>query len=390
MKILIAHNYYQQAGGEDTAVQFEVELLRNHGHEVSFFKAYNEDFNKLNIPSKFRNIWSWDWSKNSYSLIHEECLRFKPDIAHFHNTFFMMTPSVYSACKNLGVPVVQTLHNFRLFCSNALFYRDGHVCEECLQHSLYRGIRYGCYRDSRVLTAAVVKMLKEYRRRRIWEKEIDAYIALSEFSRQKFIEGGLPSEKIYVKGNSVLQNPARERESGGDYFVFAGRLSQEKGVGVLLEAFKNVPQATLVLLGEGALKPWVANYVNKHNLKNVSLQGFLPKEEYLAVLNKAKALILPSRCYENFPLTIVEAFSLGIPVIASRHGPIPELVEDGSTGFLFAAGDSKELALKIMQACEDPEKLSAMSENARSKFIHDFSPEKNYEQLMSIYSQVRS
>jgi len=389
MKILVAHNHYQQAGGEDAVARAEVEMLRAHGHDVLYVEFSNKDFNDLSLPSKINNVLSWGWSQKAHDLMQDHCVSFSPDIAHFHNTFFMMTPSVYSACQSRGVPVIQTLHNYRLLCSNGLFYRQGHVCEECLGHSFDRAVKYGCYRNSRVLSWAVVNMLKKHWQERTWQEKVDAFIVSNEFARDKCIEGGLPEEKIFVKPNSVTYDPG-VRQEVGDYFVFAGRLSEEKGIMVALEAFKLLPNQKLIVMGDGPLKVDAADYIKKYGLKNVQLLGQLEKKEYYEGLKKAKALIVPSLCYEQYTLVAVEAFACGVPVIASRLGSMKEIVIDHHTGLLFEPGDPKDLAEKIDFLSKNSTGILAWGQEARRSFENKFLAQKNYEKLISLYQQVQA
>jgi len=388
MKILVGHNHYQQAGGEDAVAASEVQMLRAQGHDVLYVEFDNKDFNDLSAPAKFQNVLSWDWSKKAYEIIRQHCISFNPDVAHFHNTFYMMTPAVYSACQSMKVPVVQTLHNFRLLCSNGLFYRQGKVCEECLSHTLKRGIKYGCYRHSRVLTWAVVNMLEKHWKQRTWHNKVDRFIALTDFARGKFIEGGLPGERIVVKSNSIAIDPGC-RERAGEHFVFAGRLSEEKGIKVVLEAFRYLPNEKLMVMGDGPLKLDCENYIKKYGLQNIQLLGHLDKKDYYETLKKAKALIVPSRLYENFPVVIIEAFACGVPVIASRLGSMKEIVVEGQTGLLFDPGVSKDLIQKINDLSQNPSGMIAWGQEARRLFESKHSAEINGKELISIYQQLR-
>jgi len=387
MKILIGHNHYQQPGGEDVVAQSEVDMLRQHGHDVLFLECDNKDFNDLSVASKMQNFLSWGWSKEAYERILNHCINFKPDVAHFHNTFFMMTPSVYSACKSMGVPVVQTLHNFRLLCANGLFFRQGHVCEECRSHSLRTGIKYGCYRHSRVLTWGVVRMLEEHWQQDTWQHKVDLFIALNDFARGKFIEAGLPAEKICVKPNSLAFDPG-PRDNVGDYFVFAGRLTEEKGISVVLEAFKYLPAEKLMVMGDGPLKASSQNYIKKYGLQNIRLLGHLEKAAYYEIFKKAKAVIVPSLWYEQYTLVIIEALACGIPVIASRLGSLQEIVVDNQTGLLFNPGDVQDLIQKINMLTNNSSGIRAWGKAARSVFEGKFSAQMNYEKLMSLYLSV--
>jgi len=388
MKILIGHNHYQQPGGEDAVAKAEVEMLRDHGHDVLFLEFENSGFKALSITSKVHNVLSWGWSQQAYEIVRAHCESFKPEIAHFHNTFYMMTPSVYSACKAAGVPVIQTLHNYRLLCPNGLFYRQGHVCEECMDHSLKSAIKYGCYRNSRVLSWAVVNMLEKHRKEGTWHNKIDLFIAINEFARAKFIEGGLPGEKIFVKPNSIAFDPGL-REATGDYFVFAGRLSEEKGIKLLLDTFRSLPEEKLIVMGDGPLMDDCKEHTKKNGMQNIQMMGHLNKREYYSILKKAKALIVPSLSYEQYTLVAVEAFACGVPVIASRLGSMKELVDDGRTGLLFEPGDLKDLAQKITLLNNDISGALAWGKEARRVFEAKFSTGSNYERLITLYQQVK-
>jgi len=389
MRILVGHNHYQQLGGEDTVVESEIELLRSHGHEVLLMEMSNKDFNGLPLIQKIKNILTWDWSKDSYRLLKRKCQEFRPDIAHFHNTFFMMTPSVYDSCREMGVPVVQTLHNYRLLCSNALFFRQGKPCEECLTFSLRRGIRYGCYRGSRLLTWGVVRMLEKHWKKHTWTIKIDALIVLTDFVRQKLITGGIPAGNISVKSNFILSDPGM-RGDYQPYFVFAGRLSEEKGVRVLLEAFKRLPTVKLVIMGDGPLKAEMDDFIKNHKLLNIRMAGFLKKNQYWQMIKGSAAVIVPSICYENFPMTIVEAFACGVPVIASRLGNMQTVVEDQKIGLLFKAFDSSDLAEKVRLLVSDSKLVRTLGLAAREEYIGKYTPENNYQQLMQIYDKARN
>ena len=387
MRILIGHNHYQQFGGEDAAVGLEIELLRSRGHEVLLVEMSNKDFNRLSLPRKIKNILSWDFSPESYQLIKRKCQEFRPDIAHFHNTFFMMTPGVYDACRELDVPLVQTLHNFRLLCSNALFFRHGRPCEECLTFSLRRGIRYGCYHGSRWLTWAVVRMLEKHWKKRTWGLKIDALIVFSDFFRQKLIMAGIPAENIWIKPNFIFPDPG-VRQNYQPYFVFAGRLSEEKGLRVLLEAFKHLPEVKLIIMGDGPLKKEAIGFIKRHKLFNIELKGFLQEEAYWSMIKAATAVIVPSICYENFPMLMVEAFACGVPVIASRLGSMQTIVEDKKTGMLFKACDADDLAEKVRQLVSNGDLVRTLGLKAREEYLGKYTSECNYQQLRKVYESA--
>jgi glycosyltransferase involved in cell wall biosynthesis len=260
MKILVVHNHYQQPGGEDTTVEQEAVLLRDAGHQVIVYRRSNHEvdsfnvFNKLTLPARF--IWASDAVQDLRRLIQQE----KPDIAHFHNTHFMISPAAYSACSEMCIPVVQTLQNYRLFCPNALFFRDGHICEDCVGKTLaWPGIVHACYRGSRLQSAMVASTIAVHRWFKTWTDKVAVYVAPTGFVRQKFIQGGLPADKIAVKPNFVYPDPGCE-PSPGDGALFVGRLSPEKGLRALLAAWEQLAgKVSLKIVGDGPLESEVAS-----------------------------------------------------------------------------------------------------------------------------------
>jgi glycosyltransferase involved in cell wall biosynthesis len=390
MRILIVHNAYQEAGGEDVVFEQERRLLSRNGHHVVTYERSNHEldaYSNLQRVGMLKQIISADDSKCEIG----EILRTeKPDLAHVHNTFMMVSPSVYEVCREEGVPVIQTLHNYRLLCPAAILYRDGHVCEECSDHGLLRSICHGCYRDSRAATAAVALMLQVHRAQRTWQDSVDGYVALTEFSRQKFIEGGLPSSKIHVKPNFVHPDPG-ERTVAGDYAIFAGRLSEGKGIQTLLEAWELLASSIpLVVVGDGPLRAALEEETKQKNMKHVTFRGRLDVTETRMAMKRAAFLIVPSVWYETFSLNIAEAFACGTPVICSRLGAMEENVADHRTGLHFTAGDAKDLAQKVEWAWTHPGELALMGKEARREYENRFTPEKNYARLMEIYEQTVS
>jgi len=322
------------------------------------------------------------------SLIKEE----RPDIAHFHNIWYLISPSGYYACKDAGLSVIQTLHNFRFFCANGLLMRDSKVCEGCVGRLPWRAIAHGCYRDSRLysLPIAIVEAFHKYIG--TWKNKIDAYIALTEFGKKKFVECGLPGKKIFVKPN-FLPNPPKPEYSHNGYAAYLGRLSVEKGLDTLVEAFKRLESLTdhslvLKLIGDGPLRKEIEDKLKDDSISNVELTGRKDFDECIRVLKSTRLVIMPSLCYEGFPMTIREAFACGKPVIASRLGALAELVEDGKTGLLFEPGNPKDLASKIKWMLDNESACIEMGKNARRVFEEKYTAEKNYEMLMKIYGSV--
>jgi glycosyltransferase involved in cell wall biosynthesis len=390
MRILLVHNSYQQHGGEDTVVRQEKHLLERSGHDVVLYHQSNDaileysSFERLTLP--MRAVWSTDSRRRIESLIKQH----RPEVVHVHNTFVVLSPSIYSACKENGIPVVQTLHNYRLICPAATFLRNGNVCEECIDHSLWRSVRYGCYHGRRSHSAMTALMLAVHRGRGTWKEEVTCYIALSEFARSKFLDAGFSADNIFVKPNFVYPDPgARGRQlpvfSCG-YALFVGRLSPEKGAHVLLSAWQRLQTAIpLFIIGDGPERPKLEAEVARLGLSNVHFCGFRDRTETLAAMKAANFLVFPSTWYEPFGMTVVEALACGTPIICSRVGAIPEMVEDGRTGLHFSPGDSDDLAEKVRWAWSHPERLRLMRNEARNEFERKYTAEKNYPTLMRIY-----
>jgi glycosyltransferase involved in cell wall biosynthesis len=385
MKVLIIHNIYQQPGGEDIVAGQEAALLRQAGHEVIEYRRSNHEitalslWDKLTLPKQV--IWSGDSVRDLRALIHEE----KPHIAHFHNTFLMISPSAYHVCQEMGIPVVQTLHNYRFLCPRADFFRNGHICEECLGKTPpWPGIVYGCYHGSRAQTTVVATMLTIHRWLKTWDEQVDAYIALTEFARQKFIQGGLPAEKIMLKPNFVDPDPGM-REGIGDYALFVGRFSPEKKVLTLLKAWEKIEGIPLKLVGGGAQELQIRQFPREFALEKVEFLGRRTRDQVFALMKKARVLIFPSEWYEAFPLVLAEAFACGVPVVATRLGVMAEIVEEGRTGLFFTPGDSDDLSAKVRWAFTHPQEMAQMGRRARQEFEAKYTGERNREGLLNIY-----
>jgi glycosyltransferase involved in cell wall biosynthesis len=373
MRILLVHNAYQQRGGEDSVVDAEVSMLRDRGHNVELFFRKNDDINTMGRVHLVRETL---WSQRAQNELTNHIAQFIPDIVHVHNTFPLISPSIYWAAAQQKIPVVQTLHNFRLLCPQAMFLREGRVCEKCLGRLPLPGIIHGCYRESRSQTTVLTGMLTLHRAIGTWQNKVTRYIALNEFCRQKFIDGGLPAARIAIKPNFVdFPAPQMQSRSG---FLFVGRLSAEKGISVLAEAATLVA-ADIRVAGVGP----ESHLLN--DLTGITRLGELSGQEVREQMGRAMALILPSIWYENFPRTLVEALGCGLPVIASRIGALAELVQDGVTGLLFSPGDSQSLAEKMNWALANPEAMSRMGLAARATYERLYTADRNYEQLLSIY-----
>lgn len=386
MRVVIAHNFYQQAGGEDQCVAAEIAMLRAHGHEVVEYSISNDLINGMNrCDLAARTL----WSRPAFAQLRDIFRSLQPELVHFHNTFPLISPSGYYAARAEGVRVVQTLHNFRLCCANALLFRDGAVCESCLHKAVpWPGVIHRCYRDSRLASAAVAGMLGMHRALGTWWKAVDVYIALTEFSRRKLAESGLPPERIVVKSNFAHPDPGLG-EGGGGYAIFVGRLSTEKGLDTALHAWDQLGGILpLKIVGDGPLAPEVRAAAARN--PSIQYMGKLPLASVYDLIGDATALLLPSRCYENFPRVIVEAFAKGTPVIVPHLGAMAEIVEDARNGLHFRAGDFNDLAGKVRQIVADPLGRSRMRRAAREDFQNRYTAAANYNALISIYDRAVS
>lgn len=383
-KILLIHNRYQEPGGEDAVFAAEGAMLRQRGHEVVEHIEDNHRINEMSRPSvAVDTIWSRSSHRKISELLHQE----RPDIVHCHNTFPLVSPAAYYAARAHRVPIVQTLHNYRLLCPNALFSRDGRVCEDCMGKFIpWPGIRHACYRRSRSQTLATAAMLATHRLAGSWTRMVDAFIALTEFSRRKFIQGGLPADRISVKPNFVLPDPGPGEHRGG-YALFVGRLSSEKGIETLIRAWERLSiQIPLRIVGDGPLASYVAQAAGRHS--GIDWLGRRPASDVYDLMGDARAVIVSSELYETFGRVVIEAYAKATPVIGANIGAIAELIEHGRTGLLFSPGDATSLATEVEWAWAHHDKVAAMGRHARSKFEAKYTAEHNYEMLMEIYDQA--
>ena len=388
MKICLVHNSYEQRGGEDVVFEQERENLSRGGHDVIAYHRSNSEIKSLTPLTQLSlvkdSVWSTGARKEFAQLLDREA----PDIVHVHNTFFMISPSIYSACRERGIPVVQTLHNFRWICPAYTLYRNGSVCEDCLNGSLWNGIYHGCYRGSRTATAAVALILGWHRLLKTWDDCVDCYIALTEFSREKFIAAGLQPAKIVVKPNFVEFDPG---PGAGDrkYALYAGRLSAEKGLDTLLAACESVPpDCPLQIIGDGRERAALEVQVRQKNILNITFRGFLSRSETIAAVKAARFVVVPSKWYEGFPMVIAEAMACGTPVICSCLGAMKEIVDDRRTGLHFNPGDVDDLAQKMAWAWDFPAEMSRLGHAARREYELRYTAERNLTLLMEIYEKA--
>lgn len=379
-KILIVHNYYQIPGGEDTVVENEKKMLEDHGHEVILYTRNNSELNIFSKRQKALLPVSTVFNFQTYREVKAMIKKEQIDIVHVHNTLNLISPSVYYAAFSCKVPVVQTIHNFRLLCPGATFYRDGHVCEKCLKKGLFCAVKHSCYRGSRIQTLACVISTTLHRMFGTYGKL--NYICLTEFNKEKLLHlKQIKKDKVYVKPNAVTaaENviPRKDRDNK---FVYVGRLEEIKGIDRLLEAWKylGADAPELYMCGKGPLEEWCRTYIEEHHLDKVHLMGFVPNEQVKQLIGESKALILPTQVYEGFPMTIAESYACGTPVIGSDLGNTGSLIEEGISGWKFPHHSSEALA-------ECVRKAEGFTEEFPEKIRKKYSIEENYRILKEIY-----
>lgn len=368
--------------------ELEIEMLRARGHQVTTYFLRNDEIRLDGMRTKLVLLKDSIWSANSHREMTSLLLSFKPDVVHVHNTFPRVSPSIYSACAAAEVPVVQTLHNYRMFCPAGTFFRDGHICEACLEGEVWRGVVHGCYRSSRTASAAAALVQSAHRRLDVWGGGIARYVALTRFSQEKFIQGGVPPARIRVKPNFVHPDPGYG-DDAGRYALFVGRLSPEKCVDTLLEAWSLIKQdIPLLIAGDGPeFEPLRLN-AGRRGLDAVHFLGPLTRPEVLALMREARFLVFSSGWYENFPMVIAESFASGIPVVCPRLGAMQELVANHRTGLHYGPADAGQLAEKVIWAWTHPQETRAMGREARNEYDAKYTAEKNYPILMDIYEEA--
>jgi glycosyltransferase involved in cell wall biosynthesis len=382
MRILFVHNRYLIRAGEDAVWQSEQRLLLERGHEVITYTRDNREIVKLSsLRIGLRAVWSAD----DYSAVRETIRRQRPDVVAIHNFFPLISPAVYYAARAEKAPVVQTLHNFRLLCLGSYLFRDGKVCEDCLGKLVpWPGILHGCYRQDRIVSSGVAAMLTAHKALGSWRRMVDVYVALTDFEKAKYIEGGFPAEKIVVKPNFVFLDPGMGKGEG-KYALYVGRLSAEKGLDTMIAAWKELGQIVpLKIVGDGVLAGRVAEAAGKNPA--IEYLGEKSGGEVAELIKRASFLIFPSRWYEGLPMTIIESYASGTPVIAAKLGSMNSLIEHGRIGLHFRPGDVVDLIKQVKWAVSHPAELDAMRANARDEFESRYTPDSNYKTLMNVYN----
>jgi len=392
MRILLVHNFYGSTApsGENAVYLAEKGLLAGYGHKVLEFTRHSDEIRSRGALGTLRAALAVPWNPFAVGGLRRLLEQEQPDVMHVHNTFPLLSPAIFRAGRGSKTATVLTLHNYRIFCAVAIPLRDGMPCTECIdKRSIIPALRYGCYRQSRLATIPLAIMISLHRKIGTWHKDVDAFIALTEFQKNKMIEGGLPSDSIHVKPHFYPDPPQPVPwEARDPRIVFIGRLSKEKGVHVLIEAWRRwgLDAPLLDIIGDGPERSFLEREAVRSDIKEkINFYGQVPFPETQDMLSRSRLLVLPSLCFEGFPMVIREAFSLGIPVAASRLGSIPCIVAEGVNGRLFIPGDPDDLYRVVKELWTEQEGLSRMAKAARAEFEDKYTAEKNYNRLMEIY-----
>lgn len=377
MKILIVHNTYQVRGGEDSVLASEHALLLAKGNDVRLYSVNNDSVGSL--IGKVITAAGTIFSISQYVKFRRRLKVEKPDVVHVHNYFPILSPAIFYACKHVGIPVVHTLHNYRAICPTALLMYGGSVVEKSIAGSSWWAVPKKVYRGSRLGTLVLTIMIEVHKKIGTWQHSVDRFITLTEFQKNKYMAAGWPGHKLAVKPNFVADVSKDTLAPCEGSAIFIGRLSGEKGIFILNEAWKNI-NFPLLIIGDGE-----ELYCNS---KWITLAGKKDKKYVLGAINSSRFVVVPSVCYEGFPLAVVESFSCGKPVLCSRLGSMEEIVKDGETGLHFNPGNPQDLAIKAQWLIDNPEECLRMGRNAREEYLKKYAAEKNYEMLMDIYQQA--
>lgn len=377
------HNAYARRGGEDEVVRRESRMLAHAGLDVRVAIASNQGLEApgRTLATAVRLPYSRSSMRRTLQLLRE----FEPDLVHLHNPFPLLTPSVLDACEQAGVPVVHTLHNYRYFCANGVMLRQGRPCDLCLHGSELHGVLSACYRDSRLGSLAVARMIRRHRRRRTWQRKVFSFIAPSGFSRRILSDAGLPAGRITVKPHFVDTPVASPKHRDRTYAAYVGRLSVEKGIASLLEAWAGM-DCELRIAGDGPLRGQVERAAQRD--PTIRYLGPLARDGVDEVLGSAAFLVFPSILPETFGMTVIESYAQATPVLVSRLGGQAELVREGQTGLLFTAGDSQDLAAKAADLLSENDRRLQMGDHARSEYETRYTPEYNLDRLLAVYENA--
>lgn len=387
MKIFFVHDFYRNFGGEDAVALAEKQMLESHGQELVIYDRYNIEVDKYSVWERMAFPVQTIYSSRTRREVVDLTSNCRPDLAYIHNVFPLISPSVYHTLFAMNVPSLQVMHDFRFFCPNGWFYTQGGICERCKYGNYLNAVLYRCYRDSYWLSALYASSVGLNRMTGLFDK-IDGYICLTEFSRQKLLEVGFPEKKLFVKPNFIDSSLSAAAPGTGDYVLYLGRLSPEKGLWTLVRAFEKLKTINLKIVGTGPLEHRLQAYLRERKIRNIELLGFKQGAEKWQILRDSLFVVVPSQWYETFCMVALEAYVAGKPVVASNLGSLPHVIEDGKTGILFHPGDTEDLAEKVTYFALHPSDVSRMGVQARELAQTKFSPGENYRILMDIVSKV--
>jgi glycosyltransferase involved in cell wall biosynthesis len=393
VKILLVHNYYGSGApsGENQVFELERALLERHGHDVQVFVAMSDRLRSRPVLGRIEGALVTPWSWRGARDVRREVARFAPDVVHTHNTFPLLSPAIFHAIGMRAARVL-TLHNYRLYCAAAIPLRNGQPCTDCMERrSVLPALRHGCYRGSVLATAPLAASVALHRALGTWERQVEAFIALTEFQRELMVASGLPAERTCVKPNFYPGSPTPlEWSHRRECVVFAGRLSEEKGVAHLVDAWvawgDSAPE--LRIIGDGplrrSLEARASAAIGSGRIR--FLGQIAPSEAEMEIAN-ARLLVLPSVSFEGFPMVLREAFAFGTPAAVSGIGPLPRIVEHGRTGVVFRPADAAAL-LSEVRSVWNSAALERMSRAARREFELRYAEDANHEQLVAIYEKA--
>jgi len=387
LKILLIHDFYQHFGGEDQAVQADLALLRRAGLEVEVYSRHNDELKSYNLVRKALFPLNTIHSSQTVRDLAAVASKFKPDVAYLHNLYPLISPSIYDALERLGIPAVQTLHDFRPFCSNGWCRTEGEICERCVTGAHWNAVVHKCVRNSRVVSGIYAATMWRLRASGALGR-VAAFICPTEFVRGKAQAAGIPSEKLFVRPHFIDLQKFQPKSLPGDHSLYMGRLSEEKGVRTLLEAFHQASRIPLVIAGSGPLEADLRRYVSERGMKNVRFAGFCSGREKTDLLQRASFVVVPSEVWETFGIVILEAYAMGKPVIGGDVGAIPNLVKDGQTGLLFRSGSAADLARKAELLSQDPALARRMGIAGRRLAESEYDTGPALDRLMNILGKV--
>lgn len=391
MKILLCHNLYREPGGERRAVEQLHRLLTTRGHEVVLYQRDNREIDDWGLLEKARFPATALWSHRTVVEIREIVRREGPDVAHVHNVFPLLSPSLYRALADAGLPIVQTVHNFRLLCPNGLFFTHGHVCQLCKTGNTLHAVRLECYRDSRVVSGVYAASIGLHRKLGTFSR-IDRFLAPSEFTAEELVTGGVATTDRVTVIPHFTPSPLPAvgvPETDPPYVLYMGRLVGEKGIDLLIDAMADLKRYRLVVAGEGPERATLERHARVRGADNVQFAGFVSGEDKRTLLSRAWVTAAPSRWYEGFGLSVLEGFRQGVPTVVSAHGSLAELVRGGLRGLSFRPGDSADLREKLHQALRDPDSRLRWSREAREAAETLYAEETVYGKLLGAYEDVR-